>query len=133
MKRFLLLVSAFLSMAFANADTYPYLAFQKNDGTTVSVGVESLSMTFSGGRLSVSNGTETYELTVADLNKMYFSTEKISGVSDVIAGDDGALQVFTLTGINLGLYENAEALYNSVQPGIYIVKTDSKTQKLVVR
>ena len=76
-KRFMFLICTCLLGVIAHAVTYPYLTFQKADGTVVSMGVESLTMTFSDGKLLVSNGTDTHTLTVSELSSMYsFSYRK---------------------------------------------------------
>lgn len=73
-KKFMFLFSATLAVVAAHAETYPYLTFQKMDGSTVSIGVESLTMTFSDGKLIATNGSESQELTASDLASMYFSS-----------------------------------------------------------
>lgn len=70
---------------------YPYLTFQSADGTTKSLSVESLRMTFSDSQLFASNvdGEEVFDLSV--LNKMYFSANVSMPVGDV--NRDGFINV----------------------------------------
>ena len=58
-----LLITLVLMMALATAaqaDDYPYLAFQTADGTVKAVSVTSLKLTFEGGQLVATNGDGSY-------------------------------------------------------------------------
>ena len=67
------------------ADDYPYLVFQNADGSVKTVAVESLTITFSDGKLLATNvaGTETFAL--SDLSKMYFSSDA-TGIEEIENG-----------------------------------------------
>lgn len=133
-KRFMFLFPAMLAVAAAHADTYPYLTFQTADGTTVSIKVESLMMTFSDGKLVVSNGTDSQELTVVDLSSMYFSTSDATGIKEVAISDaDGEVEAFSLQGVSYGKFSNLQAFKGKATPGVYVVKSNGKTQKITVR
>ena len=133
-KRFMFLFPAMLAAAAAHADTYPYLTFQKADGTTVSIKVDSLTMTFSDGKLVVSNGTDGQELTVAELSSMYFSTSDATGIKEVAISDvDGEVEAFSLQGVSYGKYASLQVFKDKATPGVYVVKGNGKTQKITVR
>lgn len=123
-----------MSGPVAHADSYPYLTFQKSDGTTVSMESASLVMTFSDGKLIASNGTDSQELTVADLSKMYFSESGATGIQDVDVSDaDGEAEVFSLQGVSYGKFSTVQSFLNTAEPGVYIVKVNGKSQKIMVR
>lgn len=134
MRRLLMASAALLIAATANADTYPYFSFMSTDGNVVSVGVESLEMTFSeaGDMLTVSNGEESHTMSVADLEKMYFSSTKTTGINDVVAAS-GPLQLYTVSGTYMGKFGSKSDIENNVDAGVYIVKTNGKTTKIAVR
>lgn len=136
MKKLLLSAAALAATAAANADTYPYLSFTTTDGATVSVAVESLSMTFgdSGETLTLSNATGSRTLRTADLAKMFFSANDATGISEVTTGKDaGQMQVFTLSGTLVGQFGSTRSLDEAVEPGIYLVRKNGRTQKIAVR
>ncbi len=123
-----------MSGPVAHADSYPFLTFQKSDGTTVSMESASLVMTFSDGKLIASNGTDSQELTVADLSKMYFSESGATGIQDVDVSDaDGEAEVFSLQGVSYGKFSTVQSFLNTAEPGVYIVKVNGKSQKIMVR
>lgn len=133
-KKLLTLSLACLPFVAANADTYPYLSFETQDGTTRSVSVESLAITFSDGKLLASNGTDSYEISVASLSRMYFSTDNLTGISTVKSGEtSGNMEVYSLSGVRIGTFASAEALRSGVSAGVYIVKSNGKTLKVTVR
>lgn len=134
MKRFLL-SSAILMLALAtSADTYPYLSFKKTDGTAVTFGVESLSMTFtdSGSKLTVTDGSTSQTFSVADIAKMFFATSNTTGISEMTTAK-GDMQVYTTSGTYVGKFANTRSLDEAVEPGIYLVKQNGKTRKIAVR
>ncbi len=133
-KELLFIIGTCMSGPVAHADSYPYLTFQKSDGTTVSMESASLVMTFSDGKLIASNGTDSQELTVADLSKMYFSESGATGIQDVDVSDaDGEVEVFSLQGVSYGKFSTVQSFLNTAEPGVYIVKVNGKSQKIMVR
>lgn len=133
-KKLFFLPLAWLPFVAANADTYPYLSFETQDGTTRSVSVESLTMTFSDGKLLASNGTDSYEIDVASLSRMYFSASNVTAISDLERSDThGQMDVYTLSGVKVGSFDNDAALRNGVGAGVYIVKSNGKTFKVALR
>ncbi len=136
MKKSLLSSVLFMLAVTAGAEAYPYLSFQYADGTASSFGTESLSMTFtdSGSKLVVSNGSTSQTLSVADITKMFFTANDVSGISEVTSeGTDGNLEVYNISGIYIGKFANARSLGETVEPGIYLVKQNGKTKKIAVR
>ena len=62
---------------------YLYLTFQNADGTTKSLSVESLSITFEDGKLMATNVDGEEALSLSDLSKMYFSKNTSILIGDV--------------------------------------------------
>ena len=91
MKRTLISMLTLLAVTAASADNYSYLAFQTADGSTRNIGVESLEMTFSDGKLMASNGTESLEISVADLTRMFFSSEA-TAIKDISLDKDSPVK-----------------------------------------
>ncbi len=136
MKKYLLSLVSFVLAITAGAETYPYLSFLYADGSASSFGAESLSMTFadSGSKLIVSDGSTSQTLNVADVTKMFFTANDVSGISEVTLEDtDGNLEVYNISGIYVGKFANARSLGETVDPGIYLVKQNGKAKKIVVR
>ena len=133
-KKFLFLIGTCLYGVMAHADSYPYFTFQKSDGSTVTMESTSLTMTFSDGKLIASNGTDSQELTVSDLLKMYFSEDGATGIQNVDVSDaDGEVEVFSLQGVSYGTFGTLQSFKNSAEPGVYIVKVNGRSQKIMVR
>lgn len=65
----------------AQADDYPYLTFETNDGCLQSVSTENLTLSISDGKLVVNDGTYSYPLT--SLTKMYFTTDNITAIESI--------------------------------------------------
>jgi hypothetical protein len=137
-RKFLAAVIVALGMVTAHAADegyeYPYLAFQAADGTVQTVAVESLTITFTDGKLvATSNGT-VLNLTLADLSKMYFTTTE--GEADAIAkiaASNVPVEVYTVAGVKQGQYENFNAARAALQKGVYIIKSDNLTSKIAVK
>lgn len=134
MKKFMLLICACVSGVMVHADSYPYLTFQNADGTMTSVGVESLMMTISDGKLIVTNANESKELSLADLSSMYFSMNDATGISDAKMSDaNKEVEAFSLQGVSVGKFTSIQSLKESLSSGVYIVKSDNKTIKITVK
>lgn len=134
MKRILLIIAVLLATLSVQARVYPYLSFQKSDGTVWSVGVESLQMTFENGILHVTQGSETYDLEVKDLNRMFFSETSVTGMEKLTtSADDGPVEVYTVSGLHVGRYADMQHFRQSSAKGVYVVKENGTTVKTVVK
>ena len=134
MKRLILVMTACLAVAVGRAADYGFLTFLSADGTKVSMNVTALTMTFVDGKLVASNGTETHEMSVADLNSMYFTDQNLTGIAETTAaGEDNVKQVYTLAGVCLGTDTDLSAFCRQDKAGIYVVKTPSRTFKMTVK
>ena len=114
------------AMLTAQADdtTYSYLVFETADGTKTSVPVSSLTISVSGTTLKA--GSQTFDLNT--LSKMYFSTsdETATGIEEInSAAIEEATDIYDLQGHKVSKEQ--------MRKGVYIVKTKSRTYKMVVR
>ena len=124
MKKIILFMTMMVGVLTAHADSYTYLTFETTDGAKASVSVSDLTLTISGTTLTA--GTQSFTLT--NLSKMYFSTsdETTTGISEVMKADlDEATDIYDLQGHRVTKAQ--------MHRGVYIVKTKSRTYKMVVR
>ena len=125
MKKIVLLLMTLVgALAVQAEDTYTYLTFETTDGTKASVAIESLTLSINGTTLTAG----TQQFTLSNLSKMYFSTtdESTTGIESIsIESLDEATDIYDLQG--------HKVTKEQMRRGVYIVKTKSKTYKIVVR
>ena len=125
MKKLLLTLLFMVGSAVTvSADEYVYLTFETTDGTKTSVSVSSLTLTVSGTTLTAGNQS----FTLTNLSKMYFSSSnETTGISEMLSvTDEEIAAVYDLQGRKVSK--------DQMRSGqVYIVKTGSKTHKIVVR
>ena len=127
---FVLAVGA--TSAHADDFDYPYLVLEGADGTQTSVSVQSLSLTPDEGSLVARNAEGIRSLPLAGLSKMYFATTP-TGIVPPVRGEEEEVEVFSLSGLPAGVFENAVKAQQALPRGVYIAKTRSKTFKMTVR
>lgn len=109
------------------ADSYAYLTFETADGKRVSVALTSLTLNLSDSELTA--GTQVFAL--SNLTKMYFSVsdETATGIASLpaeVAGEsDESAQYYDLRGQRVSR--------DQMRRGIYIVKSNNKTAKILVK
>ena len=127
MKKIVLLLMTLVGggLAVQAEDSYTYLTFETTDGAKVSVSVSSLPVTINLDNSTLAIGNETFAL--ADLSKMYFSTQsETTGIQEInSATTDEAADIYDLQGHKVTKAQ--------MKKGVYIVKTNSKTYKIVKR
>lgn len=132
MKKLFLTLLAVIAVLTMRADGYPYLLFKTADGTIHAMSVESLTMEISGGQLVVTNSEETQTFTITDLDKMFFY-ENTTGIDEIFSTESGEVSVFTIMGIYVGKYPDANEALKTLDKGLYILKTKSNTVKIAVQ
>ena len=114
-------------LAVQAEDSYTYLTFETTDGAKVSMSVSSLPVTINLDNSTLAIGNETFAL--ADLSKMYFSTQsETTGIETIDNGQstmDNSAEFYDLQGHKVTKAQ--------MKKGVYIVKTNSKTYKIVVK
>lgn len=122
MKKTIVFLTLLAGAITAQADDFPYLTFETNNGEKVSVEFSSdLTLDFSSSTLKVGN---QYTFTLKDLKKMYFSNDnQTTGISPVNADDY----------IIYGYYDLQGRPVQQPKRGIYIIKTSKGTKKVLVK
>lgn len=126
MKKILLLLTILVGTLTAQAGDYTYLTFESTDGAKVSVDVSSLPVTINLDNSTLTIGNQTFVL--ADLSKMYFSTsdETTTGIKEITSATlDEATDIYDLQG--------HKVTKEQMKKGVYIVKTNNRSYKMVVR
>ena len=124
MKRIVLLLMVVVGVLTMQAADYTFLTFETTDGAKASVAVENLTITVSGTTLMA--GSQTFNL--SNLAKMYFSAsdESTTGIEEITSATlDEATDIYDLQGHQIDKEQ--------MRKGVYIVKTKSKTQKILVK
>ena len=123
MKKFFILFMVLVGALTMQAEDYAYLTFETTDGMKASVPVESLTLTISGTTLTA--GTQSF--TISNLSKMYFSTaDETSGIEEITnATLDEATDIYDLQG--------HKVIKEQMKKGVYIVKTNNRTYKMIVK
>ena len=128
MKKILLLLTMLVGAMTVQAEDYTYLTFETTDGAKASVSVASdVTLTISGTTLTV--GTQSF--TLSNLSKMYFSTTDETGTTGIETIDNGQLTIDNSTEIYD--LQGHKVSKDQMRRGVYIVKTNSRTYKMVVR
>ena len=129
MKRYLLAaIIMVLSSLTLHAEDYTYLTLQTKDGTTYSLAVSGLSITFSNGYMVASDGTS---LQLSSLSKMYFSTS-----SDIqqLKMESAEGNVLVFNGVLLGTFPTLDRALSSLGKGLYVIKkSNGETNKVSVK
>ena len=121
MKKTIFLLTMMGGMLTAEAADYPYLTFEKADGTKTSVSTESLTISISSSVLTA--GSASFNL--ADLSKMYFSESDVTAIESVAedaSWDDGSCKYYDLQG--------REVAPSQMKQGVYIMVQGSKVIKV---
>lgn len=126
MKKIFVLVMALVGIMTAQAGEYTYLTFETTDGAKASVAVESLTLTISGNTLTAGS----QQFTLSNLSKMYFSNidETATGIESIDNSQltiDDSTEIYDLQGHKVSK--------NQMRKGVYIVKTNNRTYKMIVR
>ena len=124
MKKIFILLTVLLATLTVQAEGYTYLTFETTDGAKASVAVENLTLTISGTTLTAGS----QQFTLSNLSKMYFSAsdETATGIEEInSAAIEEATDIYDLQG--------HKVTKEQMKKGVYIVKTNSRTYKMVVR
>ena len=135
MKNILILILAFTTslMTYANDYTYNYLVFTTQDGTEKAIAVENLKLSFVNGQLVVDNGVESQTYSLTSLSKMFFSESTVDGIVETVINGNEVVDVFTVSGIWMGKFENVDDAKKSLQRGVYVLKQGKTTSKIAIK
>ncbi len=136
-KQFLAAAALFVGAVSVSAETYeyPYLRLQLSDGSMVVLPCESLSFSFNDGNLVATATDGNHSIPLSQLSSMSFSTDDPTEVQSITAAAEcsAAVEILSLTGTPLGRYASLAAARQSLSRGMYIVKTNDRTFKIVVK
>ena len=124
MKKIIFIMMALVGALTVQAEEYAYLTFETTDGAKASVPASELKLTISGTTLTV--GSQSF--TLSNLSKMYFSNtdESTTGIESITSETlDEATDIYDLQGHKVSKAQ--------MKKGVYIVKTNRKTFKIVMR
>ena len=123
---FLGLFLTIVSLA-VHADDFRYMAFQASDGTTRTVSLDGLKISFEGETLIATAGSEEVSVSLSNLAKMFFTDTPAGIDTPTVPGTDADdVVVYNLQGMCVGRLQ--------AQPkGIYIVKLNGQTRKVTVK
>ena len=123
MKKIVIIMMALVGALTVQAEEYAYLTFETTDGAKASVDVSSLTLTVSGNTLTA--GSQTF--TLSNLSKMYFSnTSETTAIEEITTATlDEAADIYDLQG--------HKVTKEQMKRGVYIVKTKSKTYRMIVK
>ena len=123
MKKMFLLSTVLAGVLTAQAESY--LTIETTDGVKASVPIASLTLTIKGTTLTA--GSQQFPL--SNLSKMYISnTDETTEIETI---DNGQLTIDNFTDIyDMQGHKVSKA---QMKKGVYIVKTKSRTYKIVVK
>ena len=123
MKKIVFIMMALVGALTVQAEEYTYLTFETTDGAKASVDVSSLALIINGNTLTA--GSQTF--TLSNLSKMYFSnTNETTAIEEITTATlDEAADIYDLQG--------HKVTKEQMKRGVYIVKTKSKTYKMIVK
>ena len=128
MKKKIILYSL-LSLLASNliAADYDYMVFTLKDGTTQSIPSMGLVLSFEDGNMKATNGSQTITIPLTSLDKMAFSddTTGIETIENTQMTIDDNAEIFDLQG--------RMVTKDQMQKGIYIIKTNNRTYKMLVK
>ncbi len=123
MNKIVIIMMALVGALTVQAEEYTYLTFETTDGAKASVDVSSLTLIVNGNTLTA--GSQTF--TLSNLSKMYFSnTSETTAIEEITTATlDEAADIYDLQG--------HKVTKEQMKRGVYIVKTKSKTYKMIVK
>ena len=118
------------------AGDYDYLIIEKNGGEATAFVSDGLTLTYSSSTLTVqptSGSATTFDLTT--LSKMYFSsTGSATGIEalDAMTGQS-SVEAFDMGGRSCGSFPSVSDAVKQLPKGIYLMKGQKKTVKVIVQ
>ena len=95
--------------------------------------MENLKLTFVNGQMVVDNGVESQTYDLSSLSKMFFSGNAVDGIEETMIDSNEEVDVFTVSGIGMGSFNNVDDAKKSLRRGVYIFKQGSKSNKISIK
>lgn len=139
-KNYLALCVLLASTSVTQARDFDYLTFLDANGSERSLPVDGLKITFADGKLHASAASKDVVFELSQLREMFFSLTP-TGISSVgndevkVGIVDGQLRVDAPAGSHVAVYAADGRLVEgrTLTRGLYIVKVNDKTYKLLAR
>ena len=150
MKRVVFTTMMMAGMLTAQADNFTYLTIEKTDGTAQSLTAVGLNLSYSGGNLIATNGTESATIALTEVSRMYFSNEQAAttGISTVNTNTPLGRRTLATSGTQEHPTPNTlpDGIYNlqghrvaelsqrsTLRKGIYIIVENAQSKKIQVK
>ena len=139
MKRVVFTTMMMAGMLTAQADNFTYLTIEKTDGTAQSLTAVGLNLSYSGGNLIATNGTESATIALTEVSRMYFSNEQAATTVISTVNTNTNTQHPTSNTLPDGIYNLqghrvAELSQRStLRKGIYIIVENAQSKKIQVK
>lgn len=128
-----MLVATLAAMA---DDGYPLLTLQTTAGTEVKMAVDKMTIAFVNGQLVATNSEGSQQIPLQDMKMMYFSetaTQTVVTAIDGATATDEKVTVYTVGGRLMGSFDSVKEAREALRPGIYVMKTNTKTFKTTIK
>ena len=132
MKNLFLLLALGLAM-MAHADTYNYLVFTNQAGSTTAFAVNNLTLKVNGSDLQVTNDEGTVNLVLTELLSMQFSIDQTATGVEGILNADAPVQVYSVTGASIGTYCSMVEAAKSLNAGTYVISSGNQSLTVVIK
>jgi len=132
MKKILFILMVMISMT-ANAYEYPYLILQTVGGSTVDVETATASFEITETQLIITDDGGEHAFDLSSLDFMYFSTQASAITNIDSINENTEVEIFGITGISYGKFSSTSDAVKTLDSGVYVVKSSSKTFKIAVR
>lgn len=142
MKRIYLSLMLLLGVTTASAQNYDYLILQENSGNATGLKIDGLKLTFDKGNLVAQNAEGTKTIALADMQKMYFSSNLTSvgsvtngDVKDLVTVENGTLKVNAPADAKVAVYsvDGRQVKPGKLTTGTYVVRVNNKSVKVLVK
>ena len=137
MKKWILFLMAIAAIeVYATDYTYKYLVFTSSDGTSTALPADGLRISINGGSLVVSSQAGTTTLSASGLTKMKFSSDNVTTAIDSAAdavAEGGQIAAYSLSGLYKGTFSSTEQMKSSLATGIYVIKQNGKSTKMIIK
>ena len=131
MKKVFLLLAVCLAM-MTHASTYNYLVFTNTEGTNTVFSVENLWLNVDGSDLQVTNADGTVSILLTALKSMQFSEDSIISAVENLLNADAAVQVYSVSGVQLGSYGSLIEAAQELHAGVYVISNGKVAQTVVI-
>ena len=132
-KLFLLSLSAIAWMSARAVTPYKYLEFKTLENTSIVVEADGLEIEITDGVLSLSNTSgQKMNIDASTLVSMQF-TYSSAAIDNITVDPVSNVRVYKLDGTVMGTFTNVSNAINTLEPGVYILKsTEGQTVKIMI-